>query len=232
MGKFSRFIKRWLPAKDEIKDPKQAIAMIRREYQGIPLDKESVDPNPFTQFSNWFSDAVKEVSVDANAMTLSTVSEDSRPSSRTVLLKEFDENGFVFYTNYKSRKGTHLQNKPYVSVTFYWADLMRQIHIEGKVKKVSDEQSEAYFKTRPVASQLAAWASSQSEEVESRSILKEKMKEYDEKFGGDIPRPPHWGGFRIVPHRIEFWQGRLNRLHDRICYSLEKEDWVIKRLSP
>ncbi len=232
MGKFSRFIKRWLPAKDEIKDPKKAIAMIRREYQGIPLNKESVDRNPFTQFENWFNDAVEEVSVDANAMTLTTVSEDSRPSSRTVLLKEFDENGFVFYTNYKSRKGTHLQHNPYVSTTFYWADLMRQIHIEGKVEKVSDEQSAAYFKTRPVASQLGAWASSQSEEVESRAVLKEKMKEFEEKFGDNIPRPPHWGGFRIIPDRIEFWQGRLNRLHDRICYSLEDGEWTIKRLSP
>lgn len=232
MGKISKLIKRWLPARDEIKDPKKAIAMIRREYQGIPLDKNSVAPNPFTQFSNWFSDAVEEVSADANAMTLTTVSEISRPSSRTVLLKEFDENGFVFYTNYKSRKGTHLQNNPHVSVTFYWADLMRQVHIEGKVEKVSDEQSTAYFKTRPVASQLGAWASSQSEEVESRAALEKKMKEFEQKFEDEIPRPPHWGGFRIIPDRMEFWQGRLNRLHDRICYSLEDGDWVIKRLSP
>lgn len=232
MGKFSRFIKRWIPAKDEIKDPKKAIAMIRREYEGIPLDKESVDPNPFAQFSTWFNDAVNKVSVDANAMTLTTVTKKSRPSSRTVLLKEFDESGFVFYTNYKSRKGTHLRNNPYVSVTFYWSDLMRQIHIEGKVEKVSDEQSTAYFKSRPVASQLGAWASSQSEEVESREVLKQKMKDYEREFGNEIPKPPHWGGFRIVPDRIEFWQGRLNRLHDRICYSFEGGDWIIKRLSP
>lgn len=232
MGKVTRFIKRWIPAKDEIKDPKKAIAMIRREYEGIPLDKESVDKDPFQQFSKWFDDAVDKGSVDANAMTLTTVSEESRPSSRTVLLKEFDKNGFVFYTNYNSRKGTHLQNNPHVSVTFYWADLMRQVHIEGKVEKVSDEQSTAYFKTRPVASQLGAWASSQSKEVESRDTLKQKMKEYEQKFGDDIPRPPHWGGFRIVPDRIEFWQGRLNRVHDRICFTLEDGNWMIKRLSP
>lgn len=232
MGTISRFIKRWLPAKEEIKDTKRAIAMIRREYEGIPLDEESVDPNPFNQFSTWFDNAVQHVSKDPNAMTLTTVSMHSQPSSRTVLLKGFDESGFVFYTNYKSRKGTHIQNNPRVSATFYWADLMRQIHIEGRAEKVPEEQSDEYFKSRPVASQLGAWASSQSEEVESRSVLKEKMKEYEEKFSDGIPRPSHWGGFRIVPHRIEFWQGRLNRLHDRICYSLEDEKWVIKRLSP
>jgi pyridoxamine 5'-phosphate oxidase len=232
MGKISRFLKRWLPAKDEIKDPKQAIALIRREYEGISLDKQSVDSNPFKQFSSWFKDAVQEVSLDANAMTLSTVSGDGQPSTRTVLLKEFDEKGFVFYTNYKGRKGRHIQINSRVSITLFWPELMRQIHIEGNARKVPETQSDKYFKTRPVASQLAAWASSQSEEVESRSVLKEKMKEYEEKFDGDIPRPPHWGGFRIVPHRIEFWQGRLNRLHDRICYSLEDGDWVIKRLSP
>lgn len=232
MAKISRLIKRWLPAKDEIKDPKKAIAMIRREFEGIPLDKKSVNPNPFQQFNKWFDEAIEQVSVDANAMTLTTVCKESRPSSRTVLLKEFDENGFVFYTNYKSRKGTHIQNNPYVSATFYWADLMRQVHIEGKVERVSDEQSTAYFKSRPVASQLGAWASSQSEEVESRDTLKQMIKEYEQKFGDEIPRPPHWGGFRIVPDRIEFWQGRLNRIHDRICFSLEDGDWLIKRLSP
>ncbi|MDZ7720398.1 MAG: pyridoxamine 5'-phosphate oxidase [Balneolaceae bacterium] len=232
MVNISRFIKRWMPAKDEIQDPKKAIAMIRREYEGIPLDKESVDFNPFNQFTKWFKDAVKQVSADANAMTLTTVGEKGQPSSRTVLLKEFDKSGFVFYTNYQSRKGRHIQNNSQVSITFYWAELMRQIHIEGNAQKVPDTQSDEYFKSRPVASQLGAWASSQSEEVESRSVLKEKMKEFEQKFGDEIPRPPHWGGFLVVPHRIEFWQGRLNRLHDRICYTLEEEDWVIKRLSP
>ncbi len=232
MGKISRFIKRWMPAKDEIKDTKQAIAMIRREYEGIPLDKKSVDPDPFKQFSMWFEKAVQDVSLDANAMTLSTVSEEGQPSTRTVLLKEFDKSGFVFYTNYKSRKAHHIQNNSRVSMTLFWPELMRQIHVEGNAQKVPETQSDEYFKSRPVASQLGAWASSQSEEVESRSVLKQKIKGYEEKFGDDIPRPPHWGGFKIVPHRIEFWQGRLNRLHDRICYSLEDEDWVIKRLSP
>lgn len=232
MGNISRFIKRWLPAKDEIKDPKKAIAMIRREYEGIPLNLESIDPNPVNQFSKWFDEALKHVSFDANAMTLTTVSEDGQPSSRTVLLKGFDDSGFVFYTNYRSRKGRHIQANSRVSITFYWADLMRQVHIEGNAQKVPEPQSDEYFKSRPVASRLSAWASSQSEEVESRSALQKKMKEFEKKFGDDIPRPPHWGGFLVVPHRIEFWQGRLNRLHDRICYSLEDRNWKIKRLSP
>lgn len=232
MGKISRFIKRWIPARDEIPDPKKAISMIRREYEGIPLDEKSVDPNPFEQFSNWFDEALEHVSFDANAMTLTTVGENGQPSSRTVLLKGFDESGFVFYTNYRSRKGRHIQNNSRVSITFYWADLMRQVHIEGNAQKVPETQSDEYFKSRPVQSQLSAWASSQSEEVQSRSALEKKMKEFEEKFGDDIPRPPHWGGFLVVPHRIEFWQGRLNRLHDRICYSLEDEEWKIKRLSP
>ncbi|MDX1642122.1 MAG: pyridoxamine 5'-phosphate oxidase, partial [Balneolaceae bacterium] len=208
MGKLSRFIKRWLPAKDEIKDPKKAISMIRREYEGVPLNKETVNPNPFDQFSTWFDEALKHISFDANAMTLSTVGEDGQPSSRTVLLKGFDESGFVFYTNYISRKGRHIQDNSRVSITFYWAELMRQVHIEGNAQKVPETQSDEYFKSRPVRSQLSAWASNQSEELESRSALENKMKEFEEKFGDNIPRPPHWGGFLVVPHRIEFWQGR------------------------
>lgn len=232
MGKFTRILKRWLPAKDEIPNSKQAIAMIRREYEGKPLDEKSVDPNPFNQFSTWFDNAVEHVNTDPNAMTLTTVSENGQPSSRTVLLKGFDENGFVFYTNYRSRKGTHIANNPKVSITIYWAELVRQIHIEGKAQKLSEDQSDEYFKSRPVASQLSAWASSQSKKIESRSALEQKMKEYEQKFGDEIPRPLHWGGYLVVPHRIEFWQGRLSRLHDRICYSLDDGDWSIKRLSP
>lgn len=232
MGKFTRILKRWLPAKDEIPNSKQAIAMIRREYEGKPLDEKSVDPNPFNQFSAWFDKAVEHVSTDPNAMTLATVGKDGQPSSRTVLLKGFDENGFMFYTNYQSRKGNHIENNPKVSITLYWADLVRQIHIEGKAQKVSEEQSDEYFKSRPVASQLSAWASHQSREVDSRSSLEERVKKYREKFGDEIPRPPHWGGYLVVPHRIEFWQGRLSRLHDRICYTLKDDEWSIERLSP
>lgn len=206
--------------------------MIRREYEGIPLNEDTVDSNPFEQFSIWFDEALEHVSFDANAMTLTTVDEKGQPSSRTVLLKGFDKNGFVFYTNYRSRKGRHIQNNSRVSITFYWAELMRQVHIEGNAQRVPETQSDDYFKSRPVQSQLSAWASSQSDEVESRSVLKARMKEYEEKFGDKILRPPHWGGFLVVPHRIEFWQGRLNRLHDRICYSLEDDEWAIKRLSP
>lgn len=232
MGKLTRFIKRWLPARDEIPDSKKAIALIRREYEGTPLNKESADPDPVNQFSIWFDDALKRISVDANAMTLSTVGENNQPSSRTVLLKGYDEEGFVFYTNYKSRKGKHIQDNSRVSLTFYWADLMRQVHIEGNAQKVPETLSDEYFKLRPVASRLSAWASSQSQTVNSRSDLEKRMKEFEEKFGEEIPRPPHWGGFLVVPHRFEFWQGRLNRLHDRICYRLEDDEWTIERLSP
>lgn len=232
MGKISRLIKRWLPAKDEISNSKQAIAMIRREYKGKPLDEESVDPDPIKQFSVWFDDAVENVSTDPNAMTLATVNKYGQPSSRTVLLKGFDEYGFMFYTNYRSRKGTHIENNPRVSITIYWAELVRQIHIEGKAQKVSEEQSDEYFKSRPVASRLSAWASNQSREIDSRRSLEEQMKKFQEKFGDEIPRPPHWGGYLIVPHRIEFWQGRLSRLHDRLSYTLENGEWSLERLSP
>jgi pyridoxamine 5'-phosphate oxidase len=232
-----RFIKRWLPAKDELQQPrqaaKQAIAMLRREYQGKPFDPEHADPNPVAQFAVWFEDAVQTIKKDPNAMTLCTVGDNGRPSSRTVLLKEFDENGFVFYTNYKSRKGSHIENNPHLSITFFWPDLMRQVHIEGEAEKTPGVQSDAYFKTRPDASKLSAWASEQSQAVDSRTDLEKKFREMETKFrGGEIPRPPHWGGFLVKPDRIEFWQGRLNRLHDRICYTREKDEWVIKRLSP
>lgn len=233
MGKMRRFIKRWLPAREEISKSKQAIAMIRREYEGNPLQKNSVAPNPFDQFSGWFDEAVKKVGIDPNAMTLSTVSDDDQPSSRTVLLKGFDENGFVFYTNYLSRKGHHIEKNPKVSLTFYWTELIRQVQIEGVAQKISESQSDAYFKTRPTASKLSAWASNQSNPLGSREELDQRFKEFEEKFdGGEIPRPPNWGGYLVIPHRMEFWQGRINRLHDRICYTLKDGEWIIERLAP
>lgn len=207
--------------------------MLRREYEGQPFDPGSADPDPFKQFSNWFDDAVSAIKHDPNAMTLSTADKNGRPSSRTVLLKEYDETGFVFYTNYKSRKGSQIMNNPNVSLTFYWPDLMRQIHIEGTAQKIPETRSDAYFRLRPGASKLSAWASEQSSEIESREELENKLKKMEQKFKGDeIPRPPHWGGFLVQPHRMEFWQGRLNRLHDRICYIKEQNSWSVKRLSP
>ena len=232
-----RYLKRWLPARDEITKPKaaakQALEMMRREYAGKPLLEENVNNDPIRQFSDWFDEAVEKIKTDPNAMILATSGTDGKPSSRTVLLKGFDERGFIFYTNYGSRKGSQILSNPNVSITFYWPELMRQIHIEGKAEKVSEKLSDEYFSTRPILSQLSAWASSQSEAVTSRSELEENLKAMEKKFKGEkIPRPPNWGGFRVEPNRIEFWQGRLNRLHDRICYTYEGDQWKIRRLSP
>lgn len=207
--------------------------MLRREYSGIPLDVKSAASNPFNQFTEWFDIAVDKIEHDPNAMILGTVGEDGQPSTRTILLKGFDEEGFIFYTNYESRKGKHLNENRKASLTFYWPDLMRQIHIEGSVSKVSNELSDSYFRTRPDGSKLSAWVSQQSSVVESRDVLENRLKSLEKKYSGsEIPRPPYWGGYRVVPHRVEFWQGRLNRLHDRICYQLDGEKWIIERLSP
>jgi len=231
------YFKRWFPSKDEIPKSKkaihQAVEMLRREYNGIPLNKESVDPNPILQFSKWFEIAVKVIEHDPNAMILGSANRDGQPSTRTVLLKGFDEAGFIFYTNYESRKAKDLAENNKVSLTFYWPDLMRQIHIQGSVKKISEEMSDQYFKSRPAGSKLGAWASKQSSVIESRSDLEESLRSLEKKYShSEIPRPPNWGGYIVNPHRFEFWQGRLNRLHDRIVYRKEGEDWVIERLSP
>jgi len=212
---------------------KQAVAMLRREYDGKPFTEENVHADPIQQFTEWFDVAVDKIHHDPNAMILATTSANGQPTTRTVLLKGFDENGFVFYTNYNSRKSKQISSNSNVSLTFYWPDLMRQIHIEGKAEKVSAEQSDRYFKTRPDSSKLSAWASDQSSPISSREELENRLKEMEEKFDkGEIPRPPHWGGFIVIPDQMEFWQGRLNRLHDRIRYKKVKEAWMIERLSP
>lgn len=232
------YLKRWFPAGDEISKPKaaagQAIEMLRREYSGKPLKKREVNSDPIKQFSVWFDEAVDAVKADPNAVLLSTANIEGKPSCRTVLLKGFDNDGFVFYTNYNSRKAKHIESQPFVSLTFYWPDLMRQIHIEGKAEKVSAEKSDAYFSTRPQSSKRSAWASQQSESVLNREELEQQLREVERKFSGnEIPRPSHWGGYLVKPVRIEFWQGRLNRLHDRICYRLQQNGtWEIERLSP
>lgn len=231
------YFKRWFPAKDEVpkskKAIKQAVSLLRREYDGIPLDKERVDSNPFMEFSKWFEIAVKEIENDPNAMILGSSNREGQPATRTVLLKGFDENGFIFYTNYESRKAKDLAENNRVSLTFYWPDLMRQIHIQGTVEKISEEMSDEYFKSRPDGSKLGAWSSKQSTVIESREVLLENLRSFEKKFSNaEIPRPSNWGGYRVVPHRIEFWQGRLNRLHDRIVYRKEREKWVIERLAP
>ncbi len=231
------YFKRWFPSKDEVpkskKVIKQAVAMLRREYDGIPLDKESVDSNPFLEFSKWFEIAVKEIENDPNAMILGSANREGQPATRTVLLKGFDDTGFIFYSNYESRKAKDLAENNKVSLTFYWPDLMRQLHIQGTVEKISEEMSDQYFKSRPAGSKLGAWASKQSSVIESREILEESLRTFEKKFSSaEIPRPPNWGGYLVKPNRFEFWQGRLNRLHDRIVYRKEGENWVIERLAP
>ena len=217
-----------------MKFARQSVAMIRREYQGKPLEEKNVSPDPFHQFEEWFEEAARLIEDDPNAMNLATVDEQGRPASRTVLMKGFDDEGLLFYTNYESRKSRHIFNNPNVAITFYWPELVRQICIEGEAEKISDSQSDAYFRSRPVSSQLSALASPQSREISSRSELEKLVSKTRKEFETDeIPRPPQWGGFLVKPHRFEFWQGRINRLHDRICYTRkDKHHWKITRLAP
>lgn len=232
-----RLIRRWLPSREELSKPGtllgQSITLMRREFSGDPFDEYIADKDPVQQFEIWFREAVKTVKEDPNAMTLSTVDKNSRPSARIVLLKEYGADGFIFYTNYGSRKGQELEQYPQACLSFYWPKLIRQVRIEGPVEKVSLEKSAGYFALRPRASQLGAWASAQSKEVSSRVELETKFKEMDEKFRDNVPLPPNWGGYLLKPEYFEFWQGRFNRLHDRICYSPCKNGtWGISRLAP
>lgn len=201
----------------------------------FPLTKESVDANPIRQFQKWH-DAVRASGVseqDVISMTLATATNDGRPSTRIVLLKSVDDSGFVFYTNYQSRKGRELAENPQASLLFYWPQVWRQVRIDGPVEKVSATESEQYFQSRPLGSKLGAWASNQSEVVDSRETLEARFAEIEKRFGADVPRPPHWGGYRLKPNAIEFWQGRDNRLHDRLRYRLQEDgNWVIERLGP
>jgi len=177
-------------------------------------------------------EAIKAEIPDPNAMTLATVGEDGRPDARVVLLKYYGETGFAFFTNYESKKGADLESNPYAVLHFFWPQLDRQVSVHGRVEKTSREESEKYFDSRPVESRLAAWASNQSRMIESRRILEDRIQEFREKYGEDVPLPPYWGGFRLTPVRFEFWQGRQNRLHDRLCYTLVDKTWSITRLSP
>jgi len=209
------------------------LAELRRDYARGSLDERSVDPDPIRQFQFWFRQALDAQLPEPNAMTLATVDGEGRPSARIVLIKGVDEQGFVFYTNYESRKGLELATNPHASLLFYWIELERQVRIEGVVEKTSAGESDAYFASRPLGSRIGAWASEQSREIADRAELEASEKAFTERFGENPPRPPHWGGYRLVPERIEFWQGRPSRLHDRILYTREADGhWRISRLSP
>jgi pyridoxamine 5'-phosphate oxidase len=204
------------------------------EHASKGLRRSDLDPNPIKQFGNWFTAAIEAGIRDVNAMSLATAGPDARPSVRIVLLKSFDQDGFVFFTNYESEKGKQLEANPYAALAFYWIELDRQIRISGKVEKTSRKESLTYFRSRPIGSQLSAWASRQSEVLDGRRVLDARMAEMTERFAGKtVPLPPHWGGYRLKPDMMEFWQGRSNRLHDRFRYSRQADgSWHIDRLSP
>jgi pyridoxamine 5'-phosphate oxidase len=212
------------------------IADIRREYSLAGLRRADLDANPIAQFQKWFEQAAKvfaQKEIDVNAATLATADKNGKPSARIILLKGLDERGFIFFTNYGSRKGRELSENPNAALTFYWAELERQICVAGVVEKISREESENYFKSRPRGSRLATLASNQSDVVVDRAALEKKWSALAEKFPGEVPLPPHWGGFVLRPERIEFWQGRPSRLHDRFSYTRQPDNsWKLERLAP
>lgn len=212
----------------------QNIADIRINYSRQELTEASVSQNPTQQFQQWLQEALDAKVDEPTAMVLSTVSGSGRPSARVVLLKGLDEQGYTFFTNYDSRKGHDLEASPYASLTFFWPALERQVRIEGKIVKVAAAESDTYFQSRPKGSQIGAWASPQSQVIEAREVLEQREQEFSEKFANQdvVPRPAHWGGYRLQPDCVEFWQGRPSRLHDRIVYALEGQNWKIKRLAP
>ena len=209
------------------------LADIRREYSMEELSESSVAGDPFVQFANWFDEYLASGPLEPSAVSLSTVDTDGNPSSRVVLLKGFDPQGFVFFTNYESRKGRDLESNPKAALNFFWPELERQVQIRGEATRTSREESESYFSTRPVASKLGAWASQQSRLLSGRQELEDRLTKVAEQYSdGNVPCPPFWGGFRVSPERFEFWQGRQSRLHDRICYELANGSWKIFRLYP
>jgi len=205
---------------------------IRKQYLFSSLDENSVLKNPFEQFEKWLQEAIESEQLEPTAMVLSTVDEQFQPHSRVVLLKEFTHESFVFYTNYEGHKARQMAQNNRVSLVFFWSALERQVRIEGKVEKISEVLSNSYFKTRPIDSQLGAWASPQSQQIHSADFLEQQFQYYQQKFGNEVPKPPHWGGYAVKPHAIEFWQGRANRLHDRLLFTKESEHWILSRLAP
>jgi pyridoxamine 5'-phosphate oxidase len=210
-----------------------SLADLRREYMGHGLSEADVDADPIRQFGVWFEEAAAAGLLEPNAMTLATATAEGRPSARMVLLKEVDASGFVFYTNYEGRKSRELAENPWAALVFFWADLSRQVRIEGRVERVTPQESDAYFAIRPPGSQISAWASQQSVVIPGREMLERRVEELEAEYANRlVPRPPFWGGFRVVPEVIEFWQGRPSRLHDRLRYTRRDEGWAIERLSP
>ncbi|HEX9392607.1 MAG TPA: pyridoxamine 5'-phosphate oxidase [Usitatibacteraceae bacterium] len=208
------------------------IAALRKDYKLASLDEGKVAASPLVQFEKWLNEAIQAQLPEPNSMTLATVGTEGRPSTRVVLIKGIDERGPVWFTNYQSRKGRELAVNPYAALQFHWVELERVVRMEGRVEKVSEADSDTYFASRPLDSRIGAWASPQSEVISSRAALVARAAEYGARFLLNPPRPPHWGGYRLLPERIEFWQGRRSRLHDRIVYCLDKGNWQISRLAP
>jgi len=213
-------------------EPKD-LSTFRREYRGNELTEETAGNDPFSLFGQWLNEAIRSEAPDANAMSLSTASPDGTVSSRMVLLKSFSEEGFTFFTHYHSRKGKQLSANPRAALLFYWPELNRQVRVEGAVVRLPDEDSDRYFDSRPRESRLGTWISPQSQVIPHREYLEQKLTETGRKFSGSrIPRPPYWGGFRLVPWMVEFWQGREGRLHDRIVFKRSRRTWQRARLAP
>jgi len=207
---------------------------LNKQFGLFELKESDIDPDPIKQFGGWYEEALRADLIHPNAFTLTTSTKEGRPSARVLLLKDYDGRGFVFYSNSESKKGSDLADNPFAAFCFWWGKLERQIRIEGRVKKVTQEEADAYFATRPRGSQIGAWASNQSTVIPKRELLEERVQEFESKFKDkDVPRPPYWNGYRLVPDLIEFWQGRDNRLHDRLRYSLQENgEWLIERLAP
>jgi len=214
--------------------PPQSIADLREDYRLAELDESSTDRDPFKQFQKWFDEALAAQLPEPNAMAVASVGSNGRPTCRVMLLKALDDRGFTFFTNYESRKGQEFEHTPYAALTFLWFALERQVRVEGRIGKVTPEESDEYFQKRPLGSRLGAWASPQSRTIASRDVLIENEKRLREEHGDSPPRPEHWGGYRVIPESIEFWQGRSSRLHDRLLFQRETETsaWGMTRLAP